>query len=109
MLIAPQGPTVPPIFKAGGLSPLPEKSAPPPSAAGGRFAILDPRCAPGSWLSIIETKEMDMNTFRKSNALYVVVAIAIAVKLGVAVYAVITGTDLAGSDVPVQVNRTLLF
>ena len=50
-----------------------------------------------------------MNTFRKSNALYVVVAIAIAVKLGVAVYAVITGTDLAGSDVPVQVNRTLLF
>jgi len=88
---------------------LPEKSAPPSSAAGGRFAILDPRCASGLCVSIIETKETNMNHDRKLTVLYVVVAIAIAVKLGVAAYAITTGAHLTGTTVPVQVHKTLLF
>ncbi len=45
----------------------------------------------------------------KPNILYIVVAIAVVVQLGVAIYALATGADLAGTKIPVQVNRTLLF
>lgn len=53
------------------------------------------------------TEDTAMNG--KPSIIYIVVAIAIAVQLGVAIYALATGADLAGTNVPVQVNRTLLF